>query len=521
MAEGKKKAAPEPGKAGRTGDAKPAKGKTPEAKKAEPESPPATGTDTKASPAPRSKKSPPPAAPAGKGTPKEEKRPPRKEAPPSPEVEVELDEDLDLDEEGVERSAATPAEEAAPVEKLPDLEPTDEDLLEVEREGPPVVIVPAILDEEEIEHEADVALLAEALTEGAEVGEGLSEPEETSEEEELLSEEEREEGGTGAGAEIEDLRSTRREDPVKTYLREIGKVPLLTKEDEVTLATAMETGGKAALRLRQAAERGETLEELVRQGLEELIEKGKAARERLTVSNLRLVVSIAKRYTNRGLSFLDLIQEGNMGLMKAVEKFDYTRGYKFSTYATWWIRQAITRAIADQSRTIRVPVHMIETVRELNRVKREYLHAHGAAPSLVDLSTLTGMSIDKIKKVENVSQYTASLERPIGDEDDEDTLGDFIEDPTSPSPTKETFRMFLKEQLSRALDQLDEREREILKLRYGLDDDHPRTLKDVSLKFNITRERVRQIEIKAIEKLKHPSRRAELKRFRELLLGEE
>jgi RNA polymerase primary sigma factor len=358
---------------------------------------------------------------------------------------------------------------------------------------------------------------------------------------------------------------SRREDPVKTYLREIGKVPLLTKEGEVTLAKAMEIGAYAELSLakqagKQAekklkaeaelteAERGE-LEDLIQKGkeakellesssfeeklkgelpsaraprdsLEVLIREGRAARDRLTISNLRLVVSIAKRYMNRGLSFLDLIQEGNMGLMKAVEKFDFSRGYKFSTYATWWIRQAITRAIADQSRTIRVPVHMIETVRELNRVKREYIQSHGSAPTLEDLSLLTGMSIDKIKKVESVSQYTASLERPIGEED-EDTLGDFIEDPASPSPTKETFRMFLREQLSRALDQLDEREREILKLRYGLEDGHPRTLKDVSLKFNITRERVRQIEIKAIEKLKHPSRRAELKKFRELLLAED
>ena len=358
--------------------------------------------------------------------------------------------------------------------------------------------------------------------------------------------------------------SSRREDPVKTYLREIGKVPLLTKEGEVELARAMEIGAYAELamavqagkdakaRLRKEkdlsdAERAEledlvekrsaAAELLVSSSFEEklgselpkkptlkelngLVRSGRAARDRLTISNLRLVVSIAKRYMNRGLSFLDLIQEGNMGLMKAVEKFDYTRGYKFSTYATWWIRQAITRAIADQSRTIRVPVHMIETVRELNRVKREYIQSHGSAPTLEDLSELTGMSIDKIKKVESVSQYTASLERPIGDED-EDTLGDFIEDPSSPSPTKETFRMFLREQLSRALDQLDEREREILKLRYGLEDGHPRTLKDVSLKFNITRERVRQIEIKAIEKLKHPSRRAELKRFRELLLAED
>jgi RNA polymerase primary sigma factor len=369
-----------------------------------------------------------------------------------------------------------------------------------------------------IDPDADPELLAEAEANA----EALSATEE------LLAEEEAAEEAEAAAEEtgdVDDRDATgRRDDPVKTYLREIGKVALLTKEEEVELAQAMEKGIHSSARLahaRLSEEHGIALlspEE--RTELEGLVENGKQARERLTVSNLRLVVSIAKRYMNRGLSFLDLIQEGNMGLMKAVEKFDYSRGYKFSTYATWWIRQAITRAIADQSRTIRVPVHMIETVRELNRVKREYIQANGVAPTLEDLSQITGMSIDKIKKVENVSQYTASLERPIGEED-EDTLGDFIEDPASPSPTKETFRMFLKEQLAHALDQLDEREREILKLRYGLDDDHPRTLKDVSLKFNITRERVRQIEIKAIEKLKHPSRRAELKRFRELLLGED
>ncbi len=367
-----------------------------------------------------------------------------------------------------------------------------------------------------------------------------------------------------------DARTTaRREDPVKTYLREIGQYPLLSKEEEVELATSMERGiwvrairdgADAAERLSRVVlpkkggvsilpkEVEEELEALVEAGkaaavalglgkspskvdldrllqkkgqeLEQIDAQARASRDKLTISNLRLVVSIAKRYTNRGLSFLDLIQEGNMGLMKAVEKFDYKRGFKFSTYATWWIRQAITRAIADQSRTIRVPVHMIETVRDLKRIKREFIQQHGAAPTLEDLSEMMGMSIDRIKKVENVSSYTSSLERPIGDEN-EDTLCDFIEDTSSPSPTKETFRMFLKEQLNRALDQLDEREREILKLRYGLDDDHPRTLKDVSLKFNITRERVRQIEIKAIEKLKHPSRRTELKRFRELLLGED
>lgn len=364
-------------------------------------------------------------------------------------------------------------------------------------------------------------------------------------------------------------RTSRREDPVKTYLREIGQYPLLSKEEEVELATSMERGNlvrsikegavaeerlsrvdfpkqegmrllpedveeelkdavyagkEAAVFLGLAKQKNKIkLSRLLQkkgQELEEIDAQACDSRDKLTISNLRLVVSIAKRYTNRGLSFLDLIQEGNMGLMKAVEKFDYKRGFKFSTYATWWIRQAITRSIADQSRTIRVPVHMIETVRDLKRIKREYIQEHGAAPTLEDISQLTGISIDRIKKIENVSSYTSSLERPIGDED-EDTLCDFIEDTSSPSPTKETFRMFLKEQLSRALGQLDEREREILKLRYGLDDDHPRTLKDVSLKFNITRERVRQIEIKAIEKLKHPSRRTELKRFRELLQGED
>jgi len=318
--------------------------------------------------------------------------------------------------------------------------------------------------------------------------------------------------------------SRRGDDPVKTYLREIGKVSLLTREDEVELAQAMEAGEHAAKSLELnflSEEHGiDVLPPGEKKRLEELVEEGKRARQQLIVANLRLVVSIAKHYMHRGLSFLDLIQEGNMGLMKAVEKFDYTRGFKFSTYATWWIRQAITRAIADQSRTIRVPIHMIETVRELRRVKREYIQRHSAAPSLEDLSLLTGMSVDKIKKVENVSQYTASLERPIGDDSD-DTLGDFIEDPAAPSPTKETFRMFQKEQLQRALDWLDPREREILKLRFGLDDNHPRTLKEVALRFDITRERVRQIEIKAIEKLKHPSRRAELKRFRDFLLGEE
>ena len=278
-------------------------------------------------------------------------------------------------------------------------------------------------------------------------------------------------------------------DPVKMYLQEIGKIPLLTREEEVTLAKGIAEGDERC-------------------------------RESLINANLRLVVSIAKKYIGRGLSFLDLIQEGNLGLMKAVEKFDYTKGYKFSTYATWWIRQAITRAIADQARTIRIPVHMIETVRELQRVKKEHVQETGAMPDQETLAQELGMPIEKVKRVENVSQYTSSLERPIG-EDEEDALGDLITDENAPSPTKEAYRQSMAEELDRALNQLSERERAILILRYGLKDGHTRTLKEVAGEFNITRERVRQIEIKALDKLKHPTRKEELKRFRQLLLQED
>ncbi len=278
-------------------------------------------------------------------------------------------------------------------------------------------------------------------------------------------------------------------DPVKMYLQEIGKIPLLTREQEVELAKRVADGDAQA-------------------------------REALINANLRLVVSIAKKYIGRGLSFLDLIQEGNLGLMKAVEKFDWTKGYKFSTYATWWIRQAITRAIADQARTIRIPVHMIDTVRELQRVKKELIQETGEVPDQETLAQELGMPVEKIKRVENVSQYTSSLERPIG-EDEEDSLGDLIPDEHAPSPTKEAYKQFMMEELERALSQLSPREREILILRYGIKDGHPRTLKEVAGEFNITRERVRQIEIKALDKLKHPTRKEELKKFRQLLLSED
>jgi RNA polymerase primary sigma factor len=302
--------------------------------------------------------------------------------------------------------------------------------------------------------------------------------EEELDEETLLAEEEDE----------EDL-ATSTSDPVKMYLQEIGKISLLSREEEVELAQEIARGCPVA-------------------------------RATLINANLRLVVSIAKKYLGRGLSFLDLIQEGNLGLMRAVEKFDYTKGYKFSTYATWWIRQAITRAIADQARTIRIPVHMIETVRELHRVKKEHLQETGAVPDQETLAQQLGMPVEKVKRVENVSQYTSSLERPIG-EDEEDSLGDLIPDEHAPSPTKEAYKQFMSEELDRALNQLSDREKEILVLRYGIKDGHPRTLKEVAGEFNITRERVRQIEIKALEKLKHPTRKEELKRFRQLLLSED
>lgn len=305
-------------------------------------------------------------------------------------------------------------------------------------------------------------------------------------------------------------------DPVRTYLREIGRVPLLTKEEEVALAQAMERGKEAAEELR----RGGSIPPDRRRELERLVEEGERAREKLTISNLRLVVSIAKRYMHRGLSFLDLIQEGNMGLMRAVEKFDWRKGYKFSTYATWWIRQAITRAIADQSRTIRVPVHTIEALQELYRLRREYVQAHGTPPSYEELADLLGTSVDRVKKIEQAAAHTSSLERPLSEDEDE-TLGDFLPDESAPSPAKEAIRARLREELRRALDELEPREREILELRYGLVDGHPRTLKEVADQFEITRERVRQIEIKALEKLKHPSRQHNLRTLRELLLSED
>lgn len=318
-----------------------------------------------------------------------------------------------------------------------------------------------------------------------------------------------------ADSEPEEEPPERGRDPVRTYLREIGHVPLLTREEEVELAQKVEAGTAALEELAQGGADPERRKEL-----ERILHEGEAARERLAVSNLRLVVSIAKRYMHRGLSFLDLIQEGNIGLMRAVEKFDWRKGYKFSTYATWWIRQAITRAIGDQARTIRVPVHTMEAVQELARLRRDYIREHGVPPSYEQLAELLGTSVERVKKIEQAAAFTTSLERPLSDDED-DTLGDFIADMSAQSPVREALHARLRDELRAALTELDPREREILELRYGLLDGHPRTLKEVASQFEITRERVRQLELKALEKLKYPAHHRSLRSLRELLLSEE
>ncbi|OFV71705.1 RNA polymerase sigma factor SigA [Acetobacterium wieringae] len=270
-------------------------------------------------------------------------------------------------------------------------------------------------------------------------------------------------------------------DPVRLYLKEIGKVPLLTGDEEMELARRMEAGDEMA-------------------------------KKELAEANLRLVVSIAKRYVGRGMSFLDLIQEGNLGLIKAVEKFDYTKGFKFSTYATWWIRQAITRAIADQVRTIRIPVHMVETINKLIRVSRQLLQEYGREPTPAEIGKEMGFSEEKVREIQKIAQDPVSLETPIGEEEDSH-LGDFIPDEEAPAPAEAASYALLKEQLIEVLNTLTEREEKVLRLRFGLDDGRARTLEEVGKEFNVTRERIRQIEAKALRKLRHPSRSKKLKDY--------
>ncbi len=271
------------------------------------------------------------------------------------------------------------------------------------------------------------------------------------------------------------------DDPVKIYLKEIGRVPLLTTEEEIELAQKMADGDKYA-------------------------------KKRLSEANLRLVVSIAKKYVGRGMQFLDLIQEGNLGLIKAVEKFDYTKGFKFSTYATWWIRQAITRAIADQARTIRIPVHMVETITKVKKVSSQLLHENGHDPSPEEIAEKLAMPVDKVREIMRVAQDPVSLETPIGEEEDSH-LGDFIPDDDAPAPAEAASHTLLKEQLNEVLSTLTDREAKVLKLRFGLEDGKARTLEEVGQRFDVTRERIRQIEAKALRKLRHPSRSKKVKDF--------
>ena len=301
------------------------------------------------------------------------------------------------------------------------------------------------------------------------------------------------------------------EDPVRMYLKEIGKVPLLNAEEEIELAQKMEAGDMAK---NQLEEGGDDLDEETKKQLQDLVNQGDYAKKKLAEANLRLVVSIAKRYVGRGMLFLDLIQEGNLGLIKAVEKFDYRKGYKFSTYATWWIRQAITRAIADQARTIRIPVHMVETINKLIRVSRQLLQELGREPTPEEIAEEMDIPVERVREILKISQEPVSLETPIGEEEDSH-LGDFIQDENVPVPADAAAFTLLKEQLVEVLSTLTEREQKVLRLRFGLDDGRARTLEEVGKVFNVTRERIRQIEAKALRKLRHPSRSRKLRDYLE------
>ena len=300
------------------------------------------------------------------------------------------------------------------------------------------------------------------------------------------------------------------DDPVRMYLKEIGKVPLLSPDEEIVLAQKMNSGAFAKEQL-ESLEGGE-LTDAQKASLEKLVREGDRAKQKLAEANLRLVVSIAKRYVGRGMLFLDLIQEGNLGLIKAVEKFDYTKGYKFSTYATWWIRQAITRAIADQARTIRIPVHMVETINKVIRVSRQLLQELGHDPSPEEIAEDMNMPVDKVREILKIAQEPVSLETPIGEEEDSH-LGDFIPDEDASEPSEAASFTLLKEQLVEVLSTLTPREEKVLKLRFGIEDGRTRTLEEVGKEFNVTRERIRQIEAKALRKLRHPSRSKKLKDF--------
>jgi RNA polymerase primary sigma factor len=299
-------------------------------------------------------------------------------------------------------------------------------------------------------------------------------------------------------------------DPVRMYLKEIGKVPLLTGPQEVSLAKRIEAGLDAVDRVAQTPD----LSDAQRASLRAVSRDGELAKRQLTEANLRLVVSIAKRYVGRGMALLDLIQEGNLGLIRAVEKFDYTKGFKFSTYATWWIRQAITRAIADQARTIRIPVHMVETMNKVMRIQRQLLQELGREPTVDEIAAKVELTPDRVREIQRLGQEPVSLETPVGDDDDS-FLGDFVEDPNATAPATAAARALLTEAIEEALEELNDRERQVVRLRFGLDDGQVRTLEEVGKEFGVTRERIRQIESKTLAKLRHPTRSQRLRDYLE------
>jgi RNA polymerase primary sigma factor len=404
-----------------------------------------------------------------------------------------------------------PAKKAAAAKKVPavvapedgeepspeDLEPVD--LAEVEAD---VAVDPAVLAA------ADPALAAVAAAAPAADDEDDDEDDEDAPK--AASDDDDEDDPKPIAAEGEVGIST---DLVRAYLKEIGKVPLLTAEQEVELAQRIEAGLFAAEKIRMADEgEGPKIATALRRDLDWLVVDGGRAKRHLLEANLRLVVSIAKRYLGRGMLFLDLIQEGNLGLIRAVEKFDYTKGYKFSTYATWWIRQAITRAIADQARTIRIPVHMVETINKLIRIQRSMLQDLGRDPTPEEVGREMDLSPEKVLEIQKLAQEPVSLDTPIGEEDDSH-LGDFIEDSDAIVPIDAASFILLQEQLESVLHSLSERERQVIRLRFGLTDGHPRTLEEVGKEFGVTRERIRQIESKTLSKLRHPSRSQKLRDY--------
>ncbi|MFI0368230.1 RNA polymerase sigma factor RpoD [Actinomadura sp. 1N219] len=359
-----------------------------------------------------------------------------------------------------------------------------------ERGGVTVEDVAAALDRSDLPDDSLERVVRMLAEQGVEVLESQQETEDVAR---------ADEGDLGKRAPTSDL--------VRIYLREIGRVPLLTAEDEVELAKSIEAGLFAEEKMAQTAvlARGERLD------LEQLSREGTRAKQRLIEANLRLVVSIAKRYVGRGMLFLDLIQEGNLGLIRAVEKFDYTKGFKFSTYATWWIRQAITRAIADQARTIRIPVHMVETINKLVRVQRQLHQDLGREPAPEEIGLEMGLSPIRVVEIQRIAQEPVSLQSPIGEEDSD--LGDFIEDADAVVPIEAAAFILLQDQLEDILGTLSEREQRIIQLRFGLTDGHPRTLEEVGREFGVTRERIRQIESKTLAKLRHPSRAQMLREY--------